>query len=130
MESFQAFDEATKEGASKVLVALRDNRDRLIVATDAQTKQMREMHAQAETVLSQEFELAAANLAEQSETTRTLTAKNSRRLGHRYSMPSLMQLSGMTMLFSQAPKISRLGLKRQMKTPELRLPKCLTGTKR
>ena len=56
-----------------------DNRDHLIAAADAQTKQVRALHTQTETILSQEFESAAENLAEQSETTRTFTAKEQER---------------------------------------------------
>ena len=51
----------------------------MVAAAEAQTKQMRALHTQTETILSQEFESAAANLAEQSETTRTLTAKEQER---------------------------------------------------
>ena len=50
----------------------------MVTATDGQTKQLKELHKQTETLLSQEFESAAANLAEQSETTRTLTANEQR----------------------------------------------------
>lgn len=73
--SFQALDDATKEGAQKILEALSDSRDQLVAATGSQTKQMRALHTQTETILSQVFRTAAANSAEQSEGTRALTAK-------------------------------------------------------
>lgn len=82
--AFHALDEATKEGAQKILDALQDNRDHLIATTDAQTRHLRALHLRAlhrqtETILSQEFESAAAKLAEQSETTRALTAEEQQR---------------------------------------------------
>lgn len=77
--AFHALDEATKEGAQKILDALQDNRDHLIATTDAQTRHLRALHRQTETILSQEFESAAAKLAEQSETTRALTAEEQQR---------------------------------------------------
>ncbi|KAL9075543.1 MAG: hypothetical protein Q9161_001615 [Pseudevernia consocians] len=43
-ESFQALDDATKEGSLKILVALSDSRDHLVVATDAQKEQMKALH--------------------------------------------------------------------------------------
>ena len=58
---------------------MSDNQDHLIAATGAQIKQMRALHTQTETMLSQEFESAASDLPEQSETTRTLTAKEQQR---------------------------------------------------
>lgn len=51
----------------------------MVAAAEAQTKQMSALHTQTETMLSQEFVSAAANLAEQSETTRTFTAKEQER---------------------------------------------------
>lgn len=51
----------------------------MVAATDAQTKQMRALHTQTETIVSREFESAAASLAEQSEVTRALTAKEQRK---------------------------------------------------
>ncbi|KAF6226297.1 hypothetical protein HO133_009163 [Letharia lupina] len=73
--SFQALDDATNEGAQKILEALSDSRDQLVAATGSQTRQMRALHTQTETILSQEFKSAAANSVKQSEGTRALTAK-------------------------------------------------------
>lgn len=50
----------------------------MVTATDGQTKQLKELHEKTEKILSQEFESAAADLAAQSETTRTLTANEQR----------------------------------------------------
>lgn len=77
--AFQALDEATKEGAKKILDALQDDRDHLIATTDAQARHLRALHTQTETILTQEFESATTNLSEQSEKTRALTAKEQQR---------------------------------------------------
>ena len=53
---------------------MQDNRDHLLVTTDAQTRQLSALHAQNESTLNREFKSAAVNLAEQSRATRTLTA--------------------------------------------------------
>ena len=62
----------------KFLETLNGTRDHLVTATDGQTKQLTELHRKTETIIAQEFGSAAANLAEQSETTRTLTANEQR----------------------------------------------------
>lgn len=51
----------------------------MVAATDAQTEQIKALHTQTETILSQELESAAASIAEQSEATRALTAKEQQR---------------------------------------------------
>ena len=53
---------------------MQDNRDHLLVTTDAQTRQLSALHAQKESTLNREFKSAAVNLAEQSRATRTFTA--------------------------------------------------------
>ena len=74
----QTLDNSTEESVQEILEILNGTRDHLVTATDGQTKQLIELHKKTETILSQEFESAAANLAEQSETTRTLTANEQR----------------------------------------------------
>ena len=73
--SFQALDHATKEGVQKILDVLTDNKDHVVTTTDGQTRQLMELHAQTEGMVIHEFESAASHLVKQSETTRTLTAK-------------------------------------------------------
>ena len=53
-------------------------RNHSVTATDGQTKELEERHQKTETILYQGFESAAANLAAQTETTRTLTANEQR----------------------------------------------------
>ena len=53
---------------------MQENRDHLLAATDAQTRQLSALHAQSESILNREFKSVAVNLAEQSRATRTLTA--------------------------------------------------------
>ena len=58
---------------------MQDNRDHLAATTDAQTRQLRALHAQTESILNNGFDSAAANLVEQTRTTRTFTAKEQER---------------------------------------------------
>ena len=52
--------------------------NQLVTATDGQTEELNELHQKTEVILSREFESAAANLAAQSETTRTLATNEQR----------------------------------------------------
>lgn len=101
INSFQAFDDATREGARKILKALSHNRDHLVAATDAQTKQMKALHRQTETILTQEFGLVAANIAEQSETTRALTVKEQQKTRMEVLNAVAVAPSGYMMLYPQ-----------------------------
>ena len=53
---------------------MQDNRDHLLVTTDAQTRQLSALHAQNEIILNRELRSAAVRLAEQSGATRNLMA--------------------------------------------------------
>ena len=58
---------------------MQDNRDHVVATTDGQTRQLSTLHVQTKRILNHEFESAAANLAEQSQTARTLTTKEHER---------------------------------------------------
>ena len=58
---------------------MQDNKDHIVTCPDGQTRQLRALHAQTHSILNHEFDSAAANLAEQSRKTRTLTAKEQER---------------------------------------------------
>ena len=51
----------------------------MVATTDRQTRHLSTLHAQTKRILNHEFESAAANLAEQSQTARTLTTKEHER---------------------------------------------------
>ncbi|KAM0802013.1 hypothetical protein BDR22DRAFT_888067 [Usnea florida] len=79
IESFQTLDNATKESVQKLSEIVNGIRNQLVTATDGRTEELKELHQKTETILSQEFESAAANLAAESETTRTLATNEQRK---------------------------------------------------